>query len=220
MSRLQTGSVVPHLAPVGLDAAVAGALVGLPGAGAVEVDVPEDLPAVTADAGLLERVIANIVENALKHDRGGVRISGSTLGPRVELRVVDRGPGVRDEDKGRIFEPFQRLGDAPGRSGVGLGLAVARGFTEAMDGQLDAEDTPGGVRLTPTEWHVLEVLVRHSGRLVTQRQLLKEVWGPAYEKETNYLRVYLAQLRRKLEPDPARPRHLLTVAGQGYRFEP
>jgi len=75
------------------------------------------------------------------------------------------------------------------------------------------------VRLTPTEWHVLEVLVRHSGRLVTQRQLLKEVWGPAYEKETNYLRVYLAQLRRKLEPDPARPRHLLTVAGQGYRFE-
>ena len=76
------------------------------------------------------------------------------------------------------------------------------------------------VRLTPTEWHVLEVLVRHSGRLVTQRQLLKEVWGPAYEKESNYLRVYLAQLRRKLEPDPSRPRHLLTVAGQGYRFEP
>ena len=76
------------------------------------------------------------------------------------------------------------------------------------------------VRLTPTEWHVLEVLVRHSGRLVTQRQLLKEVWGPAYEKESNYLRVYLAQLRRKLEPDPAKPRHLVTVAGQGYRFEP
>jgi two-component system, OmpR family, KDP operon response regulator KdpE len=77
----------------------------------------------------------------------------------------------------------------------------------------------GDVRLTPTEWHVLEVLVRNAGRLVSQQQLLREVWGPAYENETNYLRVYLAQLRRKLEPDPARPRHLITEPGMGYRFE-
>ncbi|MBT2212516.1 MULTISPECIES: response regulator [Actinomadura] len=76
------------------------------------------------------------------------------------------------------------------------------------------------VRLTPTEWHILELLVRDAGRLVSQRQLLREVWGPSYEKETNYLRVYLAQLRRKLEPDPARPRHLITEPGMGYRFEP
>jgi two-component system, OmpR family, KDP operon response regulator KdpE len=76
------------------------------------------------------------------------------------------------------------------------------------------------VRLTPTEWHVLEVLVRNSGKLVTQRQLLQEVWGPRYESETNYLRVYLAQLRAKLEPDPARPRYLLTEPGMGYRFQP
>jgi two-component system KDP operon response regulator KdpE len=76
------------------------------------------------------------------------------------------------------------------------------------------------VRLTPTEWNVLEVLVRHPGRLVSQQQLLREVWGPTYETETNYLRVYLAQLRRKLEPDPAHPRHLLTESGMGYRFEP
>jgi two-component system KDP operon response regulator KdpE len=74
------------------------------------------------------------------------------------------------------------------------------------------------VRLTPTEWQILEVLVRNRGRLVTQRRLLQEVWGPAYESETNYLRVYLAQLRRKLEPDPPRPRYLLTEAGMGYRF--
>jgi two-component system KDP operon response regulator KdpE len=72
------------------------------------------------------------------------------------------------------------------------------------------------VRLTPTEWHVLEVLVRNTGRLVSQQQLLREVWGPAYETETGYLRVYLAQLRRKLE----RPRHLITEPGMGYRFEP
>ena len=78
----------------------------------------------------------------------------------------------------------------------------------------------GEVRLTPTEWHVLEVLVRHPGKLVSQRQLLTEVWGPAYTAETHYLRVYLAQLRRKLEPDPAKPRHLLTEPGMGYRFYP
>ena len=74
------------------------------------------------------------------------------------------------------------------------------------------------VRLTPTEWQILEVLVRNRGRLVTQRQLLQDVWGPAYGSETNYLRVYLAQLRRKLEPDPPRPRYLVTEPGMGYRF--
>jgi two-component system, OmpR family, KDP operon response regulator KdpE len=76
------------------------------------------------------------------------------------------------------------------------------------------------VRLTPTEWQLLEVLVRHSGRLVTQRQLLAEVWGPGYQKEAHYLRVYMANLRRKLEPDPSAPRYLLTEPGIGYRFRP
>lgn len=75
------------------------------------------------------------------------------------------------------------------------------------------------VHLTPTEWGLLEVLARNAGKLVAQKQLLRDVWGPAYEKETHYLRVYLAQLRRKLEPEPARPRHLLTEPGMGYRFE-
>ncbi|MFE0704538.1 response regulator [Streptomyces sp. NPDC058872] len=75
------------------------------------------------------------------------------------------------------------------------------------------------VRLTPTEWHLLEVLVRNSGRLVSQKQLLQEVWGPSYGTETNYLRVYMAQLRRKLERDPSHPRHFVTEAGMGYRFE-
>ena len=74
------------------------------------------------------------------------------------------------------------------------------------------------VRLTPTEWQLLDVLVRNRGKLVTQRQLLQEVWGPAYETETNYLRVYTAQLRRKLEPDVTRPRYILTEPGIGYRF--
>jgi two-component system KDP operon response regulator KdpE len=76
----------------------------------------------------------------------------------------------------------------------------------------------GDVRLTPTEWQLLEVLVRNAGKLVSQRQLLHDVWGPSYTTEVNYLRVYMAQLRRKLEPDPAHPRHLHTEAGMGYRF--
>jgi len=80
--------------------------------------------------------------------------------------------------------------------------------------------TPSGpVRLTPTEWHIVEILLRNEGKLVTQRQLLQEVWGPRYERETNYLRVFLAQIRRKLEPDPSRPRFFVTEPGVGYRFE-
>jgi two-component system KDP operon response regulator KdpE len=81
--------------------------------------------------------------------------------------------------------------------------------------QRDGED----VHLTPLEWGVVEVLVRHPGKLVTQRQLLQEVWGPQYETETNYLRLYLAQIRRKLEPEPSRPRYFVTEPGMGYRFE-
>ncbi|MDO8308721.1 MAG: response regulator [Actinomycetota bacterium] len=95
--------------------------------------------------------------------------------------------------------------------------------TEAFEVDLAAGIvTRGGVqvRLTPTEYHLLEVLARNAGRLVSQQQLLTDVWGPGYEKEQHYLRVYMAQLRRKLEPDPARPRHLITEPGLGYRLDP
>ena len=76
------------------------------------------------------------------------------------------------------------------------------------------------IRLTPTEWHLLEVLLRHPGKLMSQRQLLAEVWGPGYADATGNLRLYMTQLRRKLEPDPARPRWLLTEPGMGYRYQP
>jgi two-component system KDP operon response regulator KdpE len=76
------------------------------------------------------------------------------------------------------------------------------------------------VKLTPTEWHMVEVLVRNAGKLIAQRQLLQEVWGPEYGTETNYLRVHMAHIRRKLEPEPSRPRYFLTEPGMGYRFEP
>jgi len=100
-----------------------------------------------------------------------------------------------------------------------LPVVVTEHFT--VDLMARRVTTPAGeVRLTPTEWHLLEVLVRNPGRLVSQTALLQQVWGPAYEKETHYLRVYLAQLRRKLEPDPSHPVHLVTEPGMGYRFEP
>jgi two-component system sensor histidine kinase KdpD len=113
------------------------------------VDVPEVLPQVAVDPGLIERAIANVVENAVRHSTGTVLVTASELRfgvgqGRLELRIADRGPGVPDRQKEQIFAPFQRLGDAPQGNGVGLGLAVARGFTEVMGGALTAEDTPGG----------------------------------------------------------------------------
>ncbi|MCM9083108.1 MULTISPECIES: sensor histidine kinase [Streptomyces] len=145
MSRLQTGTVTPLIRETDLDEVVPMALAGVPD-DSVELDIPETLPMVAVDRGLLERAVANIVENAVKYSPEGqpVLVSASALAERVELRVVDRGPGIPDEAKDRIFEPFQRYGDAPAGAGVGLGLAVARGFTEAIGGTLTAEDTPGG----------------------------------------------------------------------------
>ncbi|MFE3327330.1 ATP-binding protein [Streptomyces sp. NPDC059176] len=145
MSRLQTRTVTPLIRDVDLDEVVPMALMGVPDA-SVHLEIPETLPMVRVDKGLLERAVANIVENAVKYspETTAVMVSASALGGRVELRVVDRGHGVPDEAKERIFEPFQRYGDAPRGAGVGLGLAVARGFVEAMGGALAAEDTPGG----------------------------------------------------------------------------
>lgn len=120
-------------------------------------------------------------------------------------------------------ELLARLRAAVRRSAVGPGVDEPVIATDAFTIDRAAKKVHRGnveVHLTPTEWGILEMLVRHSGRLVTQRQLLTEVWGPAYLKETHYLRVYLAQLRRKLEPDPSRPRYLVTEPGMGYRFEP
>ncbi|WP_406186336.1 ATP-binding protein [Streptomyces sp. NBC_01006] len=145
MSRLQTGTVTPQIRETDLDEVVPMALGGVP-EDSVQLDIPESLPMVAVDRGLLERAVANIVENAVKYspEDAPVLVAASALADRVELRVVDRGPGIPDTAKGRIFEPFQRYGDAPAGAGVGLGLAVARGFTEALGGTLAAEDTPGG----------------------------------------------------------------------------
>ncbi|HEY2428181.1 MAG TPA: ATP-binding protein, partial [Acidimicrobiales bacterium] len=153
MSRLQTGALAVAPRDVGLEEVVAGAIAGLSSrAERVEVNVAETLPMVKADPALLERAIANLVENALNFsaETASVRIDAGCVpspggeGPgRVDLRIIDRGPGIPREERDRVFRPFQRLGDNPNGLGVGLGLAVARGFVEAMGGEILIEDTPG-----------------------------------------------------------------------------
>jgi two-component system sensor histidine kinase KdpD len=146
MSRLQTGALQLVMRDVGLDEVVPAALAGLTHAERVSLDVAETLPRVQADAALLERAIANIVENAIAWAPldSTVRVDACVAQARVELHVVDRGPGIPDAQREEVFRPFQRLGDRSNGSGVGLGLAVARGFVEAMGGELAVEDTPGG----------------------------------------------------------------------------
>jgi two-component system KDP operon response regulator KdpE len=123
-------------------------------------------------------------------------------------------PFGMDELLARLRAALRRTTPQDNQPAVTLGSFTVDLATKTVTG--------GGetVHLTPTEWHLLEVLVRNTGKLVGQPQLLRELWGPGYETQTNYLRVYIAQLRRKLETDPSRPRHLLTEPGLGYRFQP
>ncbi len=146
LSRLQSDAVRPVVHEVGLDDVVSRSIAQIPTEQRLELSFEADLPPVLGDAGLLDRVVANLVDNALQHSPADrkVTLSTSHVGDRVQLRVVDRGSGVPDAQKEQMFVAFQRLGDTPGREGLGLGLAVARGLTEALDGVLLAEDTPGG----------------------------------------------------------------------------
>jgi two-component system, OmpR family, sensor histidine kinase KdpD len=151
MSRLHTGSLQPFLRPTAIDEVAPAALLGLDDCLHLEMTVPEGFPLVLADPGLLERVLANLFSNALRHSPAAhpPELQAQLLDNTVLLEVVDHGPGVPDEQKERIFEPFTRVGDR--YPGVGLGLAVAKGFAEAMGGRIMATDTPGGgltVRIT------------------------------------------------------------------------
>ncbi|MEU5052283.1 ATP-binding protein [Streptomyces sp. NPDC021096] len=148
MSRIQAGALTLHLQPTALAEVLPQALDSLPDtpASGVRVQDVEAVPCVLADPPLLERVVANLVANATRHSPAGrpVTVAASTLAARVELRIVDRGPGIRPADRERAFAPFQRLGDTDNTTGLGLGLALSRGLTEAMGGTLVPEETPGG----------------------------------------------------------------------------
>jgi two-component system sensor histidine kinase KdpD len=148
LSRLQVGVLAVETDPVAVDDVVGHALDHAARDSKVEVDMPSDLPAVAADPGLLERAIANLVENALRYSPSGelVRIAASAHRDTVQIRIIDHGPGIRPADREAVFAAFQRLDDhttADGQ-GVGLGLAIARGFVEAMHGTITLDDTPGG----------------------------------------------------------------------------
>ena len=152
MSRLQAGALPLDLQPTALEDVLSAAVHSLtdgpltdgPRAD-VEVRGLEQAPAVLADGPLLERVVANLLANALRHSGGvPVLVTADAMGGRVEVRVVDHGPGLPEDDRERVFLPFQRLGDTDNGSGVGLGLALSRGLAEAMGGTLTPEDTPGG----------------------------------------------------------------------------
>ncbi|GAA0577240.1 response regulator [Kribbella sandramycini] len=120
-----------------------------------------------------------------------------------------------DELLARMRAVLRRSGQTQEQPVVTVG-----GITVDLAAKRVTPESGEDIRLTPTEWHLLEVLVRHPGKLMSQRQLLTEVWGPGYENASGNLRFYMGQLRRKLEADPARPKHLLTEPGMGYRFEP
>ena len=147
MSRLQAGALEIRREPVELDDVLSAALRSLGARGAeIALEVPESLPLVLADAGLLERALANVIANAAAHspERFAPRIVAGAVDHSVDVRIADRGAGVARAERERMFLPFQRLGDSSRRDGVGLGLAVAKGFVEAMGGAIEVEDTPGG----------------------------------------------------------------------------
>jgi two-component system, OmpR family, KDP operon response regulator KdpE len=129
-------------------------------------------------------------------------------------------PFGMDELLARMRAAVRRSTGEPNEPRVVLGDLVVDLAAKRVIRQDSDDGQAGDVRLTPTEWHLLEVLLRHPGKLLSQRQLLLEVWGPGYDDAAGNLRLYMAQLRRKLEPDPPRPRWLLTEPGMGYRFQP
>ena len=173
------------------------------------------------DLGLPDMDGAQVVE----------RLRGSFTMPVLVLSARDS-----DNDKVRLLDagahdyitkPFSmeellarvRVALRQGAPAVAGPMVANAAFTVDLGAKLVHDAAGAVVRLTPTEWGLLEILARRAGRLVSQRELLQQLWGPGYEKETHYLRVYMGQLRRKLEPDPADPRHLLTEPGRGYRLE-
>jgi two-component system, OmpR family, KDP operon response regulator KdpE len=190
------------------------------GAGALQLAATHAPDAVVLDLGLPDMDGSEVIAGL----RGWTDVPILVLSAREQSRekVAALDAGADDY----VVKPFG-MDELLAR----LRAAIRRGTPVPAEPTITTEDftidlsagrvTAAGrdVRLTPTEWHLLEVLARNPGRVIEHRRLLTEVWGPAYREQTNYLRVYMAALRRKLEPDAATPRHLLTEAGRGYRFE-
>jgi two-component system KDP operon response regulator KdpE len=183
---------------------------------------PQDPPSlVILDLGLPDMEGTSVINELRSWSQVPILVLSARHGSEDKVRALDAGaddyitkPFGLDELLARLRALLRRGVDAEP-----VPVITTEAFTIDL-GNRRVLRNGADIRLTPTEWKMLEVLARSPEKLVTQQQLLAEVWGPSYAKETNYLRVYIAQLRRKLEPDPANPRHLMTEAGIGYRFMP
>jgi two-component system, OmpR family, KDP operon response regulator KdpE len=190
------------------------------GAAALQAAARHPPDAVVLDLGLPDMDGVEVIEGLRGWSRAPILVLSARGGEHDKVLALDAGaddyvtkPFGMDELLARLRAALRR---AP--SGADMPAVAIGGVTVDFAAKRATRAGGEAIRLTPTEWHLLEVLVRNEGKLVPHRHLLQEVWGPRYETETNYLRVYVAQLRRKLEREPARPRHLLTEPGIGYRF--
>ncbi|MFJ3175404.1 response regulator [Streptomyces roseus] len=181
---------------------------------------------IVLDLGLPDMDGVDVIKNVRGWSRVPILVLSARHTSEDKIRALDAGaddyvtkPFSMDELLARLRAAARRQEPAGSSPANEVSVVATDEFTV----DLAAKKVYRGertVRLTPTEWHLLEILITHPGRLITQSRLLLEVWGPSYAENTNYLRVYMAQLRRKLEPDPSHPRYLITEPGMGYRFEP
>jgi two-component system KDP operon response regulator KdpE len=191
------------------------------GRSSLQIAAEREPDVVVLDLGLPDLDGVKVLRRLREHSDVPIIVLSARRDSDDKVEALDLGaddyvtkPFGMDELMARIRAAVRRSGrtDSPG-------LVSTDEFTLDFDAKV-ATRAGEPVRLTPTEWSIVELLARNAGKLVSQSELLHEVWGPSYHRETNYLRVYLAGLRRKLEADPSRPRHLVTEPGMGYRFEP
>jgi two-component system KDP operon response regulator KdpE len=190
------------------------------GAGALRAAAGHRPDLVVLDLGLPDMDGVEVIRGLRGWTSAPIIVLSGRAGSADKVAALDAGaddyvtkPFGVDELLARIRAVTRRVVPAAGEAPI---VSIGRYTVDLANREIQ----PRGVRLTPTEWHLLEILLRNPGKLVSQRQLLQEVWGPQYQTETHYLRQYMAQLRRKLEEDPGHPRHLLTEPGMGYRFRP
>ncbi|MFH7598167.1 response regulator [Streptomyces racemochromogenes] len=194
------------------------------GAGALELAAARHPDVIVLDLGLPDMDGVEVIRGLRGWTRVPILVLSARHSSDEKVEALDAGaddyvtkPFGMDELLARLRAAVRRAEPTAG-AGEDEVVVETDGFTVDLAAKKAVREGRD-VRLTPTEWHLLEVLVRNGGKLVSQKQLLQEVWGPSYGTETNYLRVYMAQLRRKLEADPSHPRHFITEPGMGYRFE-
>jgi two-component system KDP operon response regulator KdpE len=194
------------------------------GASALRIAAAHPPDLVVLDLGLPDLDGVEVIRGLRGWSNAPIIVLSGRAGSADKVAALDAGADDYVTKPFGIDELFARIRAVSRRTGGSVeppgSVQIGQYTVDLANHAVRGPDGSSTLRLTPTEWHLLEALVRNPGRLVGRRQLLQEVWGPRYVTETNYLRQYMAQLRRKLEPDPAHPRHLLTEPGMGYRFQP